>query len=165
VLLRVVGSSQSRSKVRQPLACVTLAPVTTTETSTKPTTTTALRGSDLVLGYHRTTVVHGVSVEMTAGAVTALIGPNGSGKSTVLRSLARLHKRESGQVYVDGADATPLSAKEFARRVTLLAQSRPHPSGLGVRDVGARSPERVDRQGRPGVRPGPDRRRGHERGR
>ena len=32
-------------------------------------------------------------------------------------------------------DAAPLSAKEFARLVTLLSQSRPHPSGLSVRDV------------------------------
>ena len=44
-----------------------------------------------MLGYQRTTVVHGVSVRLEPGAVTALIGPNGSGKSTVLRSLARLH--------------------------------------------------------------------------
>lgn len=100
----------------------------------------ALHGQDLVLGYPRATVVHGVSVELRAGMVTALIGPNGSGKSTVLRSLARLHKIDAGSVRVgstagDLEDAAPLSAKEFARRVTLLSQSRPHPSGLEVRDV------------------------------
>ena len=99
------------------------------------TTTAALHGDDLRLGYQRRTVVHGVSVELHAGLVTALIGPNGSGKSTVLRSLARLHPVEGGSVRVGGDDATPLSAKEFARRVTLLSQSRPHPSGLEVRDV------------------------------
>jgi len=102
-------------------------------------TTTALRGDDLVLGYHRATVVHGVSLELRPGVVTALIGPNGSGKSTVLRSLAKLHKPVSGRVGVahDGelADAGLLSAREFAGRVTLLSQSRPHPSGLEVRDV------------------------------
>ncbi len=103
-------------------------------------TSTELRGCDLVLGYQRTTVVHGVSVELRAGEVTALIGPNGSGKSTVLRSLARLHKVDSGTVTLGEdarppVDVAPLSAKEFARRVTLLSQSRPHPSGLSVRDV------------------------------
>ncbi len=103
-------------------------------------TSTELRGCDLVLGYQRTTVVHGVSVELRAGEVTALIGPNGSGKSTVLRSLARLHKVDSGAVTLGEdarppVDVAPLSAKEFARRVTLLSQSRPHPSGLSVRDV------------------------------
>jgi iron complex transport system ATP-binding protein len=99
-----------------------------------------LRGDDLVLGYHRSMVVHGVSVELRAGAVTALIGPNGSGKSTVLRSLARLHRIADGRVTIgrhDGhlQDVAPLSAREFAARVTLLSQSRPHPSGLEVRDV------------------------------
>lgn len=96
---------------------------------------TALAGHDLVLGYHRTTVVHGVSVELTAGTVTALIGPNGSGKSTVLRSLARLHPIESGRVTVGEGDAALLNARQFAREVTLLSQSRPHPAGLGVSDV------------------------------
>ncbi len=99
-------------------------------------TATALRGEDLVLGYRRATVVHGVTLALRPGVVTALIGPNGSGKSTVLRSLARLHDVESGTVRLgDDEDAAPLSAREFARRVTMLSQSRPHPSGLAVRDV------------------------------
>ena len=102
--------------------------------------TSALTGDTLVLGYQRTIVVHGVSVELRPGLVTALIGPNGSGKSTVLRALARLHRVESGSVRLrhdtgEFADAAPLSARDFARRVTLLSQSRPHPSGLAVRDV------------------------------
>jgi iron complex transport system ATP-binding protein len=33
------------------------------------------------------------------------------------------------------ADIAALSAREFATKVTLLSQSRPHPSGLAVRDV------------------------------
>ncbi|GGD28445.1 ABC transporter ATP-binding protein [Nocardioides daphniae] len=97
--------------------------------------TTALAGHDLVLGYPRTTVVHGVSVDIRPGVVTALVGPNGSGKSTVLRSLARLHPVSSGSVELDGSDSAPLSARAFARRVTLLSQSRPHPSGVTVHDV------------------------------
>jgi iron-chelate-transporting ATPase len=101
---------------------------------------TSLRADDLVLAYDRTTVVHEVSVHLLPGVVTALVGPNGSGKSTLLRSLARLHRVGSGLVCLaDGRerpqDITALSAREFAKRVTLLSQSRPHPSGLGVRDV------------------------------
>ncbi len=95
----------------------------------------ALEGDDLVLGYHRHEVVHGVSLELRPGRVTALLGPNGSGKSTLLRALARLHAVRSGRIAVDREDATPLSARAFARRVTLLSQSRPQPSGLDVRDV------------------------------
>jgi iron-chelate-transporting ATPase len=95
----------------------------------------ALAGHELVLGYSRSTVVHGVSVSLEPGVVAALIGPNGSGKSTVLRSLARLHPVTSGTVDLAGADSAPLSARAFARQVTMLSQSRPHPSGLTVHDV------------------------------
>lgn len=98
-----------------------------------------LRGENLALSYGRHRVVHDVSLRVRAGAVTALIGPNGSGKSTALRALARLHRLDSGTVRFDepdGArDAAALSAKEFARTVAMLSQSRPHPSGLEVTDV------------------------------
>ncbi|WP_453985894.1 ABC transporter ATP-binding protein [Brevibacterium casei] len=100
---------------------------------------TTLQAAGLHLGYERRPVVHDVSLSIAPGRVTALIGPNGSGKSTVLRSLARLHPIDSGgvSVTVDGATtpSTALSAREFARVVTLLSQSRPHPSGLSVHDV------------------------------
>ncbi|MEQ4208228.1 ABC transporter ATP-binding protein [Actinopolymorpha sp. B9G3] len=99
-------------------------------------TTAGLRGVDLHLGYHGHQVVDGASIRLHAGEVTALVGPNGSGKSTLLRSLARLHRPTSGQVLLEGdADALALSAKEFARRVTLLAQTHPTPTGISVRDV------------------------------
>ncbi|PCC52215.1 ABC transporter ATP-binding protein [Brevibacterium aurantiacum] len=112
---------------------------------------TTLHASGLHLGYERTPVVHDVSLTIAPGRVTALIGPNGSGKSTVLRSLARLHPIGSGDVTIrttgSAAPANPaapaapatstraLSAREFARTVTLLSQSRPHPSGLSVREI------------------------------
>ena len=109
---------------------------------------TTLHASGLHLGYERTPVVHDVSLTIAPGRVTALIGPNGSGKSTVLRSLARLHPIGSGDVTIrtagSAAPASPaasatstgaLSAREFARTVTLLSQSRPHPSGLSVREI------------------------------
>ncbi|WP_422751680.1 ABC transporter ATP-binding protein [Micromonospora sp. WMMD1219] len=95
-----------------------------------------LSGSDLRLGYHGTTVVHDAAITLQPAAVTALVGPNGSGKSTLLRGLARLHPLEHGEIVLaDGTPARALSARDFARRVTLLAQSRPTPSGVTVRDV------------------------------
>ncbi|MEX0836526.1 MAG: ABC transporter ATP-binding protein, partial [Nitriliruptor sp.] len=58
------------------------------------------------------------------------------GKSTLLRALARLHRPDAGELrLVDGTDASTLSPKAFARVVTLLAQSRPIPTGVRVRDL------------------------------
>ncbi|RJQ86261.1 ABC transporter ATP-binding protein [Amycolatopsis panacis] len=99
-----------------------------------------LTGTALTLGYGADPVVRDAGVALHPGAVTVLIGPNGSGKSTLLRALARLHRPESGSVTVPGVgdaevDARALSAKEFARRVSMLTQSRPTPGGVRVRDV------------------------------
>ncbi|HEX2297892.1 MAG TPA: ABC transporter ATP-binding protein [Pseudonocardiaceae bacterium] len=103
---------------------------------TSNTTNTGLIGLELHLGYQGTMVVHGADVELRAGRVTALVGPNGSGKSTLLRALARLHRPASGRVQLgDGSDALALTRRDFARQVTLLAQSRPTPTGISVRDV------------------------------
>ncbi|MER7893200.1 ABC transporter ATP-binding protein [Micromonospora sp. NPDC094482] len=96
----------------------------------------SLRGSNLRLGYHGVPVVHEAAITLRAGVVTALVGPNGSGKSTLLRALARLHPITAGAVHLAGGTAAAgLPAREFARRVTLLAQSRPVPNGVTVRDV------------------------------
>ncbi|MEV8104929.1 ABC transporter ATP-binding protein [Streptomyces sp. NPDC088135] len=101
----------------------------------------ALHGHDLVLRYNRTPVVHGVSLTLEPGRATALVGPNGSGKSTLLRALARLHPVVDGRVTLGAGDGHPeraaalLSARRFAREVTLFSQSRPAPQGLTVAEV------------------------------
>lgn len=94
-----------------------------------------LSAETLNLSYGRTPVVQNASLRLRPGLVTALIGPNGSGKSTVLRALARLHRIDAGRVQIGGEDTTAYSAREFARTVAMLSQSRPHPSGLAVYDV------------------------------
>jgi ferric hydroxamate transport system ATP-binding protein len=104
-------------------------------TAPRPAAPSRLAGADLVLGFGAHPVVHGVGVALRPGQVTALVGPNGSGKSTLLRSLARLHPVTSGEVDLDGTPVATLSAKAFAREVTLFAQSRTAPQGLSVRDV------------------------------
>ncbi|WP_406529153.1 ABC transporter ATP-binding protein [Streptomyces sp. I8-5] len=103
--------------------------------------TPTLNGHDLVLEYSGTPVVHGVSLTLEPGRATALVGPNGSGKSTLLRALARLHPVEDGRVTLGSRDGHPeraaalLSARRFAREVTLFSQSRPAPQGLTVSEV------------------------------
>lgn len=68
--------------------------------------------------------------------MTAFVGPNGSGKSTLLRALCRLLPQRDGVVALAGvADTRSLSAREFATRVGLLAQQRPTPAGITVRDI------------------------------
>ncbi len=47
-------------------------------------------------------MLDGVSFEVPAHGVTAVLGPNGSGKSTLLRLLAGLLRPDSGTISIDG---------------------------------------------------------------
>ena len=49
-----------------------------------------------------------VSVSIPAGSLTALLGPSGGGKSTLLRIIAGLDHADTGQVEIEGVDATDL---------------------------------------------------------
>ncbi|WSJ90974.1 ABC transporter ATP-binding protein [Streptomyces sp. NBC_01304] len=90
----------------------------------------------VTVAYDGIDVVHDAAVSLRPGAVTVLVGPNGSGKSTLLRTLARLQKPRTATLTLDAdTDALALSPREFSRRVALLTQGRPTPSGLTVRDV------------------------------
>jgi sulfate transport system ATP-binding protein len=53
-----------------------------------------------------------VSLDVSNGALTALLGPSGSGKSTLLRVIAGLETGDTGTVYISGNDATDLPANK-----------------------------------------------------
>lgn len=96
----------------------------------------ALRVADVQVELGGHVIVVDASFELQAGSVTALVGPNGSGKTTMLRALARLVPTASGLVSLPGnGDTRTLSARDFATRVGLLAQQRPTPAGITVRDI------------------------------
>jgi putative ABC transport system ATP-binding protein len=57
--------------------------------------------------------LRGVSVDIAAGRLTAVMGPSGSGKSTLMHILAGLDQPTSGQVTVAGEDVTGMSDDEL----------------------------------------------------
>lgn len=70
----------------------------------------SLHLSDITLTYpdgeNRLTALDGVSLDVPAGGLTAVIGPSGSGKSSLLAVAAMLITPDSGRVVVDGTDAS-----------------------------------------------------------
>ncbi|RMF03312.1 MAG: ABC transporter ATP-binding protein, partial [Alphaproteobacteria bacterium] len=71
---------------------------------------------DLVAGYGRMTILHGVQLRVEPGEIVCLIGPNGAGKSTVLRAVIGQIKARSGQVLFNGRDVTRSSPLEKGRQ-------------------------------------------------
>jgi branched-chain amino acid transport system ATP-binding protein len=59
---------------------------------------------DLQAGYGAATVLHGVSLSVRVGSVTALLGGNGAGKSTLMRAVAGILKARGGRVLFKGRD-------------------------------------------------------------
>jgi ABC-type branched-subunit amino acid transport system ATPase component len=53
---------------------------------------------EIVSGYGKMEILHGVSLSVNKGEIVSLIGPNGAGKSTVLKAVAGILKTNSGKV-------------------------------------------------------------------
>ncbi|WP_199442094.1 ABC transporter ATP-binding protein [Umezawaea beigongshangensis] len=79
-------------------------------------------GVSLSVGGRR--VLHDVSLTVADGAFAALVGPNGSGKSSLLRTVFRARRPETGRVLVDGADVWRLTAGRAARLTGVLLQEQ-----------------------------------------
>ena len=62
--------------------------------------------------YH---ILHGVSFEIPAGALTVLLGRNGAGKTTTLRTVMGLWQASSGRIRFDGRDITKAATPDIAR--------------------------------------------------
>lgn len=59
--------------------------------------------------------LRGVSVDIAAGQLTAVMGPSGSGKSTLMHILAGLDRPTSGTVTVAGREITTMGDNELTR--------------------------------------------------
>jgi len=74
-----------------------------------------LQVRDLYAGYGATQVLRGISLDVRAGEIVALLGANGAGKTTTLRALSGLISAR-GQMLFDGLDIGTIHP---ARRVAL----------------------------------------------
>lgn len=61
---------------------------------------------DVSKNYGSTTAVRGVSLDVPAGSICALLGGNGSGKSTLLRLIAGREAADAGEIFIGD---TPIS--------------------------------------------------------
>jgi branched-chain amino acid transport system ATP-binding protein len=61
---------------------------------------------DMVCGYGGITALRGISLDVKAGQLVALIGANGAGKSTTLRAISGLVPSRAGSMMFDGKNIT-----------------------------------------------------------
>jgi len=75
----------------------------------------SLRTLEVVAGYDRSPVIHGVSIDVHPGEVVSIVGPNGSGKSTLLKAIVGVVEIFSGRVLVGERDVTGWASEDIAR--------------------------------------------------
>ena len=74
-----------------------------------------LKITSISKSYKTRVVLRDVSLQLERGEVAALLGPNGAGKTTCFYTVAGLVQPDSGQVTIDGQDATNLPMYRRAR--------------------------------------------------
>ncbi len=104
-----------------------------------------LRLDDIEAGYGDMTAIRGVSLEVRAGEIVALIGSNGAGKTTTLRAICGLIPVRRGRVEMDGRRISGLPpAAVVAGGVAHVPEGRqlfPSMTVLENLELGARTAE------------------------
>ena len=75
-----------------------------------------LKVDQLVAGYGKVEVLHGISLEVQPGQLVTLIGSNGAGKTTTLRVLSGMIRPASGSITLGGAEISGLPAHAITRK-------------------------------------------------
>src|SRR5207237_70176 len=114
---------------------------------------------DLDFAYRANKVLHDVSLDIPAQAVTAFIGPSGCGKTTLLRCINRMNdlienaRITRGSIHLNGVDinASDIDVVDLRRRVGMVFQkSNPFPKSIyenvsyGLRIAGISKRSQVD---------------------
>ena len=89
----------------------------------------------LSVGYGRKIIVNGVDFEVRQGEILTLIGPNGTGKSTLLKTLAGYLEAVCGTVIIEGKNASGISDREMAKKLSVLLTERIRPELMTCREV------------------------------
>lgn len=87
------------------------------------------------IAYGNVNIVEDLNLEIPKGKITTIIGANGCGKSTILKTIARILKAKSGDIYINSKNINGQSSKEIARNMAVLPQSPQAPSGLTVEEL------------------------------
>ena len=81
---------------------------------------------NLKCGFGKHEILHGISLTIPKGQITAIVGQSGCGKTTFLKSLNRMVEEEggylSGAITLEGTDIKSLPKEELRRRVGMVFQ-------------------------------------------
>ncbi|MDV4151116.1 ABC transporter ATP-binding protein [Clostridium sp. AL.422] len=96
------------------------------------------KAQNIIAGYDKKIIIDGIDITIPSNKISVIIGANACGKSTLLKTLARLIKPNSGEIIIDGKKITAMPSKQLAKVLGLLPQSPVVPEGITVWDLVSR---------------------------
>lgn len=74
--------------------------------------------------YKEEEVLHGISLKVPEGSLTALVGESGSGKSTLAKLLVHYYDVDSGAVRIGGQDIREMSLEALNDQISYVSQEQ-----------------------------------------
>lgn len=79
---------------------------------------------NVTFAYKEQEVLHGVSLELKEGTLTALVGESGSGKSTLAKLLVHYYDVNGGHITLGGQDITDMSIEALNENISYVSQEQ-----------------------------------------
>ena len=95
----------------------------------------AIRVENLTVAYENNTIIEGMNLKLPKGKISIIIGGNGCGKSTLLKTISRINKPRTGEIFINDKNIKKVKEKDIAKEVAFLPQGPVCPNGLTVRQL------------------------------
>ena len=84
----------------------------------------AIRFEEVTFGYdgQRQPALDGITADIAAGSLVALVGPSGAGKTTLTSLVARFYDPQAGRVLLDGHDLRQVALDSLTRHLGVVFQ-------------------------------------------
>jgi iron complex transport system ATP-binding protein len=90
---------------------------------------------NLSVAYEENLIIENMNLSIPSGEISIIIGANGCGKSTLLKTIARVIKPKSGDIFINGKNIREQKEKHLAAQVAFLPQGPVCPPGLTVKEL------------------------------
>ena len=95
----------------------------------------AISVKKLSVAYEDNIIIDDMNLSIPKGKISIIIGANGCGKSTLLKSIARVIKAKSGDIFINEKNIKSQKEKYIATQVAFLPQGPVCPSGITVKEL------------------------------
>ena len=95
----------------------------------------AISVKNLSVSYENNSIIENMDLSIPKGKITIIIGANGCGKSTLLKTISRINKPKTGDIFINNKNIKNIKEKDIAKEVAFLPQGPVCPSGLTVREL------------------------------